>query len=40
VHERLLVEQRDDCLQRRVESSLVLEVAGHGVRLRSSTTVI
>ena len=30
VHERLLVEQRNDCAQRRIEGVLMLEVAGHG----------
>ena len=30
VHERLLVEQRDDGAQRRIESLLMLEIAGHG----------
>ena len=30
VHERLLVEQRNDCAQRRIEGVLMLEFAGHG----------
>jgi hypothetical protein len=29
VHERLLVEQRDDCAQGRVEGALMFEVADH-----------
>ena len=36
--ERLLVEQRDDCAQRRVESALMLEIGGHG-RVRGAVLI-